>query len=42
MATAVFPLTITGATTLTRPSNDDSCGASTATTPVGSGVERLK
>ena len=33
---------ITGATTETRPSSDDSCGASTATTPVGSGVDRLK
>ncbi len=31
-----------GATTLTRPSSDDSCGASTAITPVGSGVLRLK
>ena len=33
---------ITGATTPTSPSSEDSCGASTATTPVGSGVERLK
>ena len=40
--TAVLPVTITGATTLTSPSSEDSCGASTATTPVGSGVERLK
>ena len=40
--TTVLPVTIAGATTLTRPSSEDSCGASTATTPVGSGVERLK
>jgi hypothetical protein len=40
--TAVLPVTTTGATTLTRPSSEDSCGASTATTPVGSGVDRLK
>ena len=40
--TTVLPVTIAGATTLTSPSSDDSCGARTATTPVGSGVERLK
>jgi hypothetical protein len=40
--TTVLPVTITGATTLTRPSSDDSCGASTATTPVGSGREKSK
>src|SRR5262249_41002185 len=40
--TQVLPETITGATTETRPSSEDSCGASTATTPVGSGVDRLK
>src|SRR4029078_12115434 len=38
----VLPVTITGATTLTRPSRLDSAGDTTATTPVGSGVERLK
>ena len=37
--TAVFPETITGATTETSPSSDDAWGASTATTPVGSGAE---
>src|SRR5437764_1371086 len=40
--TAVFPETITGATTLTRPSRADSGGATTPTTPVGSGADRLK
>src|SRR3954471_22290217 len=40
--TTVLPLMITGATTLTSPSRLESCGASTATTPVGSGVDRLK
>ena len=40
--TTVLPVTIAGATTETRPSNDDSWGARTATTPVGSGVLRLK
>src|SRR4029079_14966933 len=40
--TAVFPVTSTGASTLTSPSSDDRCGARTATTPVGSGAERLK
>ena len=40
--TAVLPVTTTGATTETRPSRLDCCGATTATTPVGSGVERLK
>ena len=39
---AVLPVTITGATTQTRPSRTTPAGASTATTPVGSGVERLK
>lgn len=33
---------ITGASTETRPRKDESCGATTVTTPVGSGVERLK
>ena len=40
--TTVLPVTTTGATTLTRPSRLESAGATTATTPVGSGVERLK
>src|ERR1700722_1077444 len=40
--TTVLPLTMAGATTETRPSNDDPAGASTATTPVGSGSEKLK
>ena len=40
--TTVLPVTITGATTLTRPSSEDACGATTATTPVGSGSEKLK
>lgn len=40
--TAVLPVAITGAITETRPRNDDSWGARTATTPVGSGVDRLK
>src|SRR4051794_29777605 len=40
--TTAFPVTITGATTETSPSSDDFCGATTATTPVGSGSERLK
>src|SRR5690606_20043806 len=39
--TAVFPATITGATTDTSASSGGS-GATTATTPVGSGVEKLK
>ena len=40
--TQVLPETIAGATTETSPSSEDSCGARTATTPVGSGVDRLK
>ena len=40
--TAVFPVASTGATTETRPSREESCGASTATTPVGSGSEKVK
>jgi hypothetical protein len=38
----VLPLTMTGASTLTSPSSDESCGASTATTPVGTGSEKSK
>jgi len=40
--TTVLPVTMTGATTETRPSRAESAGATTPTTPVGSGVERLK
>ncbi len=36
--TAVHPVASTGASTLTSPSSDDRCGASTPTTPVGSGM----
>lgn len=38
----MLPVAITGAITETSPRNDDSWGARTVTTPVGSGVERLK
>src|ERR1700679_2552371 len=37
-----LPLKITGATSDTSASNDGSSGASTTTTPVGSGVVKLK
>src|SRR6185437_10512962 len=40
--TTVLPLTMAGATTETNPSNGARWGASTATTPVGSGSEKLK
>ena len=40
--TQEFPLTMIGATTLTKPSNEGRCGAIAATTPVGSGTEKLK
>src|SRR5262252_2926632 len=40
--TAVLPVAITGASTLTRPSRPEAAGASTATTPVGSGTLKLK
>ena len=40
--TTVFPATRAGATTDTRPSSAESCGATMATTPVGSGTEMLK
>ena len=39
--TAVHPVASTGASTSTSPSSDDACGASTATTPVGSGADQL-
>ena len=38
----MLPLTTTGARTDTSPSSDDCCGASTATTPVGSGAVMSK
>ena len=40
--TQVLPPTITGATTDTSPSSDEPAGATTATTPVGSGTEKSK
>src|SRR5271166_5019170 len=41
-ATTVLPLTTAGAITETKPSRLEACGAITATTPVGSGSEKLK
>ncbi len=38
----MLPVTIAGAITLTRPSSAGRSGATTATTPVGSGAEMLK
>src|ERR1700744_5220799 len=38
----VLPLRMTGATRETKASNDGSSGASTTTTPIGSGVVKLK
>ncbi len=40
--TAVLPDTIAGASRETRPSRDDPAGATSPTTPVGSGTEKLK
>src|ERR1700751_583709 len=40
--TTVLPLTTAGATTETKPSRLEACGAITATTPVGSGSKKLK
>ena len=40
--TAALPPTITGAIRETSPASAGSSGASTATTPVGSGIEKLK
>ena len=37
----MLPLTIAGASTLTRPSRALSCGASTAVTPTGSGSDTV-
>src|SRR5690606_35282610 len=42
MTTHVLPVTMTGAMTETRPRSESSCGATMATTPVGSGAEMLK
>src|SRR5581483_12394785 len=42
MTITALPLKITGATSETSASNDGSSGASTTTTPVGSGVVKLK
>src|ERR1700739_1625601 len=41
-ATTVLPVTTAGATTETKPSRLEASGAITATTPVGSGREKLK
>ncbi len=40
--THVLPPTMAGASTDTRPSSDERWGATTATTPVGSGTEKSK
>ena len=40
--TTVLPETSGGASRLTRPSSDDVSGATTPTTPVGSGIVKLK
>ena len=40
--TAALPDTMTGARRLTRPSRLDASGATTPTTPVGSGMLKLK
>ena len=42
MTITALPVTMIGATTLTRPEMLASCGATAATTPVGSGTEKLK
>src|SRR6266404_5315782 len=42
MTTTALPATSGGATRETRPSNDDGSGATTPTTPVGSGIVKLK
>ena len=41
-STTAFPVTSGGASRLTRPSSDDVSGATTPTTPVGSGIVKLK
>ena len=40
--TATLPLTTTGASRLTSPRSDERSGATTPTTPVGSGIVKLK
>jgi hypothetical protein len=40
--TAQLPLKITGATSETNPSSDGSSGQITTTTPVGSGIVKVK
>src|SRR5271154_7100028 len=40
--TTLLPVTTAGATTEMKPSRLEACGAITATTPVGSGTEKLK
>src|ERR1700689_1092299 len=42
MASTVLPTTIGASTVSTKPSSDDSWGATTATTPLGVGNEKLK
>src|ERR671924_703378 len=42
ITTPVLPLTIAGASRDTRPSNDCSCGATMPTTPIDSGIVKLK
>ena len=41
-ATTVLPVTTAGATAETKPSRLEAAGAITATTPAGSGTEKLK
>src|SRR5680860_906081 len=42
VSTHVLPVTMIGASTLTSPRSEDFWGARAATTPVGSGREKLK
>ncbi len=42
MTTATLPLTMAGASRLTSPSSEDRSGATSPTTPVGSGMVKLK
>src|SRR6476661_2486862 len=42
ISTTAFPVTSGGASRLTRPRSDDVSGATTPTTPVGSGIVKLK
>ena len=41
-AIQTFPPAMIGAMIETNPISEESCGATTATTPVGSGTEKLK